>query len=156
MHKKGRFQSAIALLIGAALLVPVGSIAAQKVNMTRLVDQIAKAQLRPPKFQRPLPPRSGTLEPGGEIDQSFGLTKGQGYAFVAVGDDNAKDVDLQLVDRNGEVVAEDNDEDKSAVVTFSPPQKARYYARVIMFDCEAEECEYGIGVYKGKKNLQRR
>jgi uncharacterized membrane protein YqiK len=56
-----------------------------------------------------LPPRFGSLEPGGEIDQGFGLTKGQGYAFVVVGDDNAKDVDLQLVDTNGKVVAEDND-----------------------------------------------
>jgi len=156
MPEKYRIQSAIALLIGTALLVPVASIAAQTVNMTRLVDQIAKAQLRPPKFQRPVPPRFGSLEPAGEIDQGFGLTKGQGYAFVAVGDDNANDVDLQLVDTTGKVVAQDNDTDESAVVTFSPRQNARYYARVIMYDCQAEECEYAVGVYRGSKNLQRR
>jgi hypothetical protein len=122
MHRKHQIQSTFALIIGTVLLVPASS-TAQQVSIVRLLDQIAKAEIRPPKFQRPLPPRFGSLEPGGEIDQGFGLTKGQGYAFVAVGDDNAKDVDLQLVDTNGKVVAEDNDTDESAVVTFSPPQK---------------------------------
>lgn len=155
MRKITQIRSAIALFLGITLLVPVVSIA-QTVNMTRLLDQIAKAQLRPPKFQRPVPPRSGSLEPGGTIDQGFGLSKGQGYAFVAVGDDNANDVDLQLVDSNGDVVAEDNDTDESAVVTFSPRQKARYYARVVMYGCQAEECDYAVGVYRGNKNLRRK
>jgi hypothetical protein len=155
MHKKIQIRSAIALFTGITLLAPIVSIA-QTVNMTRLLDQIAKAQLQPPKFQRPIPPRSGSLDPGGTIDQGFRLTKGQGYAFVAVGDDNANDVDLQLVDSNGSVVAQDNDTDESAVVTFSPRQNSRYYARVVMYGCQAEECDYAVGVYKGNKNLRRR
>jgi len=102
MHRKYQILSTFALIIGTVLLVPASSIA-QQVSIVRLLDQIAKAQIRPSGFQRPLPPRFGSLEPGGKIDQGFKLTKGQKYGFVAVGDDNANDIDLQLLNRNGKV-----------------------------------------------------
>lgn len=154
MRRKCQILSTFALIISAIFLVPASSIA-QQVSIVRLLDQIAKAQIRPSGFQRPLPPRFGSLEPEGGINQGFKLTKGQKYGFVAVGDDNANDIDLQLLDRNGKVLAEDNDADESAVINFSPRQSGIYYLRVIMYGCQAEECKYAVGVYRGSKNLQR-
>jgi hypothetical protein len=133
-----------------------GTTTAQAVSMARFLDRIAKSEMRPLGFERPLQPRSGSLEIQGTINQAFRLKTSQGYAFVAVGDDNADDVDLQVLDKNGNVVAQDNDTDESAVVTFAPQQNETYTARVIMFGCKTGKCEYAIGVYRGSRDLKRR
>lgn len=159
MRKITQIQSAIALFIGIALLVPVVSIALEDssgVSMRRFLDRIAKGELRPQNFQRPLDPRYGVLKPRTTIEQPFRLSRGSGYGFVAAGDDNANDVDLQLLDERNRVVTQDNDTDESAVVTFTPRRAGEYRARVTMYDCQADECEYGLAVYKGSRDLKRR
>ena len=65
-----------------------------------------------------------------EVEETFELQRGQRYAFVAGGDDTARDIDLYLYDDKGERVAKDNDASSVAVVQYTAPRKARY--RVVL------------------------
>ncbi|PSB44835.1 hypothetical protein C7B80_19185 [Cyanosarcina cf. burmensis CCALA 770] len=159
MRKITQIRSAIALFIGISLLAPVVSIAVVDsggVSMRRLLDRIAKGELRPQGFQRPVEPRYGVLKPRAIVELPFRISRGSGYGFVAVGDDNANDVDLQLLDNRNNVIIQDTDADDSAVVTFTPRRAGEYRVRVIMHGCQADECEYGLAVYKGSRDLKRR
>ena len=147
MHKKLRIQSALALLIGTTLLVPVASIAQPTESMIRLMDRIARRELK--TYKRVInPPRFGYLEPERTIELSFNLRRGQSYGFVAVGDDNADDVDMELVDSSGKILIEDKDDDPSAVITYVPKQKGVYNLRVIMYSCQAQQCQYAVAPYR--------
>ncbi len=147
MKKQNRIRSMFALLIGTALLLPAASIAQPTVNITRLLDQIAGQELGK-RYKRSITPRFGFLEPASNVELSFRLTQGGRYGFVAVGDDNVTDIDLQLVDQDGNMVDEDINVDNFAAVTFDPQQNGVYDLRVIMFGCQVSDCQYAAGVYK--------
>jgi hypothetical protein len=91
MHKKSRIQSAIALLIGAALLVPVASIAQdQTIDPTDVQEASRECGSG---YKRVGPIRTGYLAKGGTLVLGYNLTPGRKYCFVAVGDEQAIDVD---------------------------------------------------------------
>jgi len=159
MRKTTQIRTAIALLSSIALVIPVVSLAQQAdiggVSIDRFMNAIAKSEVRPKNLQRALEPRHGVLTSRAIIDIPLNLSRGSGYGFVAVGDDNANDVDLHILDERNNRITEDNDTDDTAVAIFTPKRAGRYRARVIMFGCQADQCEYALGVYKGS-NLSRR
>jgi len=149
MNKKNRVRAAITLAIGTALLFPVASSAQVSTLVTeagRLLDQQAKISL--PKYKRVIPPRTGSLESQSEVEQTFSLKRGQEYGFLAIGDETALDVDLQVVDSGGVEVAVDRREDEVAVATFKPKKAGKYLVRTIMYDCQSDACEYALGTYR--------
>ncbi len=64
---------------------------------------------------------------------SIVLEKGTPYRFLAAGDADAQDVDLQVLDSNGKVVAEDTKNDPEAVVDFTPAASQQYQVRVRLY-----------------------
>ncbi len=100
MPKKYRIQSAIALLIGTALLVPVVSIAQTQTTSSvdeQDVDQVARQRCKQGKqgkqnYQRVGPVRKGYLAQGNKLVLPYNLTKDRNYCFVTVGDEQAIDV----------------------------------------------------------------
>lgn len=58
------------------------------------------------------------------------LTGGIEYAFMAGGDDDVNDLDLELRDSDGEVVAKDVATDSNPVVVFTPKEDGKY--KVVM------------------------
>ncbi len=62
------------------------------------------------------------------------LQGGRRYRFLASGDFDAKDVDLQVLDLNGRVLAEDVGTEPEAVVNFTPAYTGRFLVRVRLYE----------------------
>ncbi len=58
------------------------------------------------------------------------LTGGTEYAFIAGGDDDVNDLDIELRDADGDVVAKDVENDSNPVVVFTPKEDGKY--KVVM------------------------
>lgn len=67
---------------------------------------------------------------------TMNLQAGKEYRFLAAGDADARDVDLQIVDANGNVVAADVATNPEAVVNFTPQNNGRYLVRVRLFSSD--------------------
>ncbi len=71
--------------------------------------------------------------------------KGVEYAIVAGGDEDASDVDVEILDERGNVVAKDDREDRMAVIEWTPETTGTYVIRVKLFDAELESfCAFAI------------
>ena len=149
MNKKNRNIVALALLISTTFVVPA-TLAQSNISglMTRLVDTTARQSLK--GYTRPnnARPRMGNLEQGNQIEMSFKLRKGQKYGFVAVCDQNCNDIDLRLVDVDGQLIDEDTDVDNTAAIAYTAEETSAYDLAVIMPSCDQTECAYAVGVYR--------
>jgi hypothetical protein len=77
----------------------------------------------------------GWLKQGSEWVTLFPviLEKGKAYRFLAAGDDDAMDVDLQIIDANGAELKADTKSDPQAVVDFTPTSTQQCQVRVRVF-----------------------
>ena len=66
------------------------------------------------------------IRTGANVTLTKQLKKGEKYAFLGSGDDDAQDVDIYINNANNERLAEDSDSDPKAVVEFEPPKTAKY------------------------------
>ncbi|MSU79827.1 MAG: hypothetical protein EXS16_17285 [Gemmataceae bacterium] len=64
---------------------------------------------------------------------SMQLNSGKRYRFIAAGDADAKDVDLEVLDSNNNVVASDTLTNPEAIVDFSPQNNGRYTVRIRLY-----------------------
>jgi hypothetical protein len=69
------------------------------------------------------------------------------YAIVAVGDDDAIDIDLELYDERGRLIDQDQGREAEAIVTAVPGYAARFTVRVILRECSTQDCYVGAGVF---------
>ncbi len=64
------------------------------------------------------------------------LTAGKKYRFLAAGDVDAKDVDLEVLDSNNNVVASDTATASTATVDFTPKNSGRYLVRIRLYESD--------------------
>jgi hypothetical protein len=78
----------------------------------------------------------GWLKQGKEWVSLFtiNLEEGKDYRFLAAGDNDAMDVDLQVVDPAMTVVAKDTKRDATAEVDYKPAKTLRYLVQVRVFE----------------------
>jgi hypothetical protein len=62
------------------------------------------------------------------------LTEGRTYVFLAAGDDDTRDLDLDIQDSSGKTLIADADRSAEARVTFTPPVSGRYTVRLRLYD----------------------
>jgi hypothetical protein len=62
------------------------------------------------------------------------LEEGKQYRFIAAGDAEARDVDLEIQDADGKVVAHDDKTEPEAVVDFTPKTTGSYTVRIRLND----------------------
>jgi hypothetical protein len=67
---------------------------------------------------------------------TLNLQQGKKYRFLAAGDYDAKDVDLQVQDLKGKVVAKDEEKASEAKVDFTPNASGKYLVSVRLFDSD--------------------
>jgi hypothetical protein len=138
-----RFSVAVAVSL-AALLAGSGSAFAQEKQgpfvaqaSKRLTNLVSKANDEGYKLQdNKLSIGGGWIKQGNDnwvTLYSIVLEKGTAYRFLAAGDDDARDVDVQVVDGNGKVVASDTKNDPDAVVDFTPPASQQFQVRVRLY-----------------------
>jgi hypothetical protein len=87
-------------------------------------------------------------QPGAVL--TLDLDRGREYAIVGVCDRDCRDVDLVLHDGVGRLIDEDTGTDDYPLVRVLPRYHDRFAVRVIMHDCRARRCSYGVGVF-GKR-----
>jgi hypothetical protein len=84
---------------------------------------------------------------GGQDDITLSLSQGVSYAIIGVCDDDCRDIDLQLYDDNGNLVASDVERDDLPILKIVPRWSARFTIRVSMSRCANSPCRYGIGAF---------
>jgi hypothetical protein len=89
----------------------------------------------------------GELDANAEETVSFDLNEGTSYLAVGVCDQDCSDIDLYLLDENGNVVAEDQGGEDHAVVEVTPAWTGSFTLRVKMYECSVEPCHYGVAIF---------
>lgn len=84
-----------------------------------------------------------TLQPGTSHDWTVNLNAGAAYRFIGACDNECSNVDIQLVDPGGAVVAQDVLPDDIPVVDFTPPAGGAYQVRMLMRTCTIAPCYAG-------------
>lgn len=115
-------------------------------NITQLLD--AEAQ----QFAAGMSPPQGfsdeiaTMEPRTDHRWQFNLTAGQPYTIIGACDGDCTNVDIELIDSRGGVVASDLLPDDYPVVTYTPETTGVFYARALMQACTVAPCYAGMRV----------
>ena len=100
------------------------------------------------------------LTPGltpGEKDKAWtpvltvSLDAGKKYRFLAAGDDNAKDVDLEIHDPKGKLLAADVGKEADAIVDFTPKVAGKYTVRVRLFESKQNVSCFCLAVVMREK-----
>ncbi len=96
---------------------------------------------------------------GGWIKQSkkdwvalytLNLTAGRKYRFLAAGDNDAKDVDLEVQDDKGQTVASDTEVAAEAKVDFTPSTSGKHLIRIRLYDSRDNAPCVCLGVVMSK------
>ena len=74
------------------------------------------------------------------------LYKGNEYRILACGDQASADVDLVLHDADGEVVLQDESQDRQPLLTFKPETTDTYYVVVHARSVKEEGQKAGVGM----------
>ena len=86
------------------------------------------------------------LNEGAERDFNVTLLAGVPYKIAGVCDNDCPDLDIKLIDMNGNSVASDSLTDSLPIVDYTPGQTGGYRVRVIMYDCNVAPCSAGVTV----------
>lgn len=84
-----------------------------------------------------------SLQPGTSYDWGVSLEAGVRYLVVGACDNECSNVDIQLVDPGGSVVAQDVLADDFPVVDFTPAASGAYQVRMLMRTCTFAPCYAG-------------
>ena len=85
-----------------------------------------------------------SLEPGHDYRWQVNLRGGGVYRIIGACDNECSNVDIELIDSNGVVVASDTAPDDEPVVTFTPASNSHYIIRVILQTCTVGPCYVGV------------
>lgn len=123
-----------------AALVAGGTAAADWVPGKRMNEAMARMLAAGMKasdtsdfgFDRDVCTCAGFVQVGKAVGFNRTFTAGQSYMLLGGGDDNARDVDLEVFDSAGKKVAADTDDDPAPVVRFTPKATGTYSFRLTL------------------------
>jgi hypothetical protein len=87
-----------------------------------------------------------SLQPGHDYRWQVNLQGGASYRIIGACDNECTNVDIELIDSNGGVVASDTAPDDKPVVNFTPASNGQYIIRVILQACSVGPCYVGARV----------
>jgi predicted small lipoprotein YifL len=86
------------------------------------------------------------LQPGNDHRWQLTLEAGASYRFVGGCDNECSDLDIELIDQRGAVVASDMGPSDFPVVSFTPAASGQYTVRLMMQACTIAPCFAGVRV----------
>jgi hypothetical protein len=86
------------------------------------------------------------LNEGADRDFVVTLIAGVNYKIAGVCDNDCPDLDIKLMDQNGNTLAEDALTDSLPIVDFRPTRGGAYRVRMVMYDCNDAPCSAGVTV----------
>ena len=144
---RGRFALMVCLasVLGAAVGEQRASAQqGQGVYVTQASARLTKLITAANKYKYKLADNSFSIG-GGWLKQSktkwvplftVKLEAGVDYRFLAAGDNDARDVDLDIRDPDGNTVAVDDKTDPEAVVNYSPTKTGIYTVRIRLYESQ--------------------
>lgn len=125
--------------VRAQLIQQIGDLLSQTQNQlasgmsraTGLVDEIAPIQA------------------GADHRWRIELTGGTVYRIIGACDGDCTNVDIELIDNRGAVVASDMLPDDYPVVDYTPAANGPYFVRILMQSCSVSPCYAGARVLTG-------
>jgi hypothetical protein len=93
-------------------------------------------------------PYTGNLRHNTYTDVKYTLRGGVPYALVGICDEDCSDLDLELYDQNYHLIDSDRRPDATPVIQVTPRWTGAFYVRVIMSQCSASPCYYGLGEFE--------
>jgi hypothetical protein len=115
-------------------------------NIGQQLDQIGAnfaAGFTPPEG---FADETAALQPATDHVWRFDLTANTPYVIIGACDVDCSNVDIELVDSRGGVVASDMLNDDYPVVQYMPTENGTYYARLLMQSCTRAPCYAGMRV----------
>jgi hypothetical protein len=113
----------------------------QQVN--RQLDDFERGQARAVRlFRSPI----FRLNEGADRDFVVTLIAGVNYKIAGVCDNDCPDLDIKLMDQNGNTLAQDALTDSLPIVDFRPTRGGAYRVRMVMYDCNDAPCSAGVTV----------
>jgi hypothetical protein len=92
---------------------------------------------------------SGTLESDGADGETFTLSRGN-YFAVGSCDNDCVDLDVVVLDEEGNIVAEDRKVDADSAVAFEVQAQDQFIIGAHMVNCSATDCVYYVQLFKKK------
>jgi hypothetical protein len=86
------------------------------------------------------------LNEGADRDFSVSLIAGVNYKIAGVCDNDCPDLDIKLIDQDGNTLANDALTDSLPIVNFRPTRGGPHKVRVVMYDCNNAPCSAGVTV----------
>ena len=86
------------------------------------------------------------LNEGADRDFVVSLIAGVNYKIAGVCDTDCPDLDIKLLDQNGNTLANDALIDSLPIVNFRPTRGGPYKVRMVMYDCNRAPCSAGVTV----------
>jgi hypothetical protein len=144
VRKLAAVAAALALLLGAPAVAQVPPPYARD-----LASRLAQAErpVRETGFMLVAGPFAGALGQDRARQININLRAGQDYRFVAVCDSRCGDIDLRLLDPNGQVVAEDTADNDTPTLHARASVTGTHRVEVAMYRCSADQCWYAFNVY---------
>lgn len=94
---------------------------------------------------------SGALEEGRSETHDIRLRGGRAYAILGTCDNDCGDLDLYLVDDDGNEIDSDTSTDDFPIVRYSPRRSGDFRVRIRMYECDSEPCYFAVGIYSRRR-----
>lgn len=94
--------------------------------------------------------RTGAANAGQEVILPLAMVTGSDYMMVGFCDQDCTDMDMVLLDSQGNEMDSDYLPDPQPILLVSPERSGGYRIRLDMVACRAEPCGYAVGVFQGQ------
>lgn len=105
-------------------------------------NSLAQGKSRAPGFNDEI----AGLQPGTDHRWQVNLNGGTAYRILGACDNECSNVDIELIDSRGGVVASDTLPDDYPVVDYTPSANGVYYVRIMMQTCTIAPCYAGARI----------
>lgn len=143
--KKLLLLSAFALLAGVIAPNPVAAQDDEYIDQVIAQLEAATETLREAGYEA-LVWEGSALEPSTAEEFTVTLAAGSTYVIVGVCDSDCSDLDISLLDGDGDLVVQDTETDDAPVIEFTVTRGGEFTLNVNMFECSAGICYYGLAL----------
>ena len=154
---RGATMRRVAALVVGALIFGASSHAARAADTTKQALQQARERMiagatalhtKSYAYDGVTPFSLAFVDRKGAASITTPLDAGTDYAFVAVGDDDATDVDVIVKDSAGRIVAQDVDEQEVAAAPFTPGKSGKYTVTLRLTDGKASSSACALAIFR--------
>tara|TARA_R110000868_G_scaffold410693_5_gene699867 strand:- start:48206 stop:48631 length:426 start_codon:yes stop_codon:yes gene_type:complete len=90
----------------------------------------------------------GTISEDDDNIWTFYFSSSKEYLIEGFCDEDCDDLDLYLLDSDGDQLDSDTEEDDYPIIYFEPDASSTYSIKVSMYSCEVEPCYFGLAIFE--------